>query len=198
MTDTFSNAIATNGINSFNTSKATARTGSGLGTGFFLNTLNAGMSYSFDSTNYTITRNFFHFDTSSIPDNATIVSAFLRLPGTNTHFNNANTDTLVVVQSTVSTDTTIATSDWTNFNTTTLGSLALASYNQAGNNDITINSTGLALINLSGYTKFAIVTAGDIANTTPTGFDNATATNTGLILSVTYTTPGGGFIFIQP
>lgn len=198
-TTTFSNAISSNGINSFNTVLATARTGSNLGVSFFLNTLNAGMSYSYDGANYTIVRNFFHFDTSSIPTNATIISAFLRLPGTNTHFNNTNTDTIVIVESTVSTNTTIATSDWTNFNTTTLGSLALASYNQAANNDLALNATGLTKVVKGGYSKFAIVTSNDIAATTPTGYNNATATNTGLILSVTYSVPevlSGDFKFL--
>lgn len=202
VTATFTNEIGGggNGINSFDTVLATARTGSNLGVATYLNTLNAGMSYSFDSTNYTIVRNFFHFDISSIPTTAVIVSAFLRLPGTNTSNNNTDTDTLNVVKSTIASNTVVATSDWTNFDTTVFGSLAFASYNNAANNDIAINATGLTYLQtvVGSHAKLAVVTAKDIAAATPTGYNNQTANPTGLLLSVTYqTTDEGDYSYLM-
>lgn len=201
ITTTFTNEITSGkSINSFNGTYATARSGSNLGVNNLLNTVNGGTSYSYDGANYTFTRNWFHYDITSIPANATIISAFFRLPGTNTHNANTNTDTLTVVKSTVSSNDTLATSDWTNFDTTSFGTLAFASYNNAANNDITINATGIAYLQtvVAGHAKLAVVTSRDLSNSTPTGFNVETANYTGQILSITYSIPEAtGVIFIN-
>lgn len=185
----FSNAIATFGMgNGANNNYATAHAGNTPVLNNFNDTAGVGIKNQFDGANYNFFRFWLHFDTSSIPDNAVIVSAFLRLPGTATAFTNANSDSIGVYSSTVTTDTTIADTDWTKFGATLLGSVALASYNQAGNNDIALNASGLALINLTGYTKLMVMTTQDHAATVPTGTNNVTFNATGLILSVTYTT----------
>lgn len=195
MTDTFTNAIASHVLTSgADSTYATAHAGNSPTVG---NTTtgagNGAGRNNFDSSNYVFARHFFHFDTSAIPNDATIVSAFLRIPGENSSNNNVDSDTIGIYASTVSTDTTIAAGDWLNWGATLLGSLAMASYNNAANNDIALNASGLALISLTGYTKIMVMSTQDHAATQPTGLNNQTYTTTGLLLSVTYTTPAGGF-----
>lgn len=191
-TVTFTNEITSGkSINSFNSVLATARTGSSLGVNNLLNTLAGGNSYSYDGANYTITRNWFHYNITSVPTNATVISAFLRLPGTSTHNANTNSDTITILQSTVTSNDTLATSDWTKYGSTSFGTLAFASYNNAANNDIALNASGISYLQsvVGGHAKFAIRTANDIAATTPTGYNVETANYTGQLLSITYSTP---------
>lgn len=180
------------GLRYHDASYANTRNGAGTFDGVLNwgNVNTAGFSNTFDGTNYAIDRFFFHFDITSIPTNATIVSAFLRVVGTNTTNTNVDSDSVTIVQSTVTSNTTIVQGDWTNIGSTSYGSLAFASYNNAGNNDITLNATGVAAIQsaLGGHVKMGGRTAKDISNTTPSGANQQTFSGTGL-LSVTYTVP---------
>lgn len=192
---TFTNALTNFGLDSgANSTYATAHAGPSVSLNNFNDTAGVGIRNTFN-TNYTFDRYWFHFDTSSLPDNATVTSAFLRLPGTATTNNNADTDTIGIYQSTVVSDTLLAITDWTNWGATLLGSLAFGSYNNAGNNDIALNASGIALVSLSGYTKLMVMTTKDHAATPPTGLNNETFSSTGLLLSVTYTTPTSGGAF---
>ena len=187
-TVTFNNAIATIGIRSgASSSFATVRdTGNALNVGDHQDDSEEGISCDYDGANYSIDRFFFHFDTSSIPDGATILSAFLRIVGTSTTNVNTDSDSIQIVASTVTSNDTLATSDWGNLGSTEWGILAFASYNNAGNNDISLNVTGLANISLTGVTKLAIRSKRDTDNSAPTSpGNNETFSGTGL-LSVTY------------
>jgi len=202
ITVTFTNAIATFGLtNGASSNYATAHGGNTPSNFNDNDVANGGVRNNYDGSNYGFDRNFFHFDISSIPANATIVSAFFRLPGTNTSNNNVDSDTIGIYQSTVSTNTSVASGDWTNFGATLLGSLAMASYNNAGNNDMALNSSGLALLQaaIGGYAKLMLMTTKDHGATQPTGKNNQTFTTTGLLLSVTYSIPdilSGDFKFL--
>lgn len=193
-TQTFTNAISIFGMNSVaNTTYATAHA-SALGVNNVNDQSVGGVANSID-INYFFYRFWFHFDTSAIPTGSSIISAFLRLPGTSTSNNNANSDTIGIYQSTVSSNTSLTTGDWSNYGSTLLGSLAMASFNNAGNNDIALNDSGIALISDSGYSKFMIMTTQDHASTPPTGKNNQTFSTTGLVLSVTFSPPfQGGMI----
>lgn len=162
----------------------------------WVDTSGVGLGADFDSTNYRIARGFFHFNTASIPDNATITSAFIRLPGTSTRFVNTNTTTLDIVASTVVSNTVLADTDFDLRGTTVWGELLLSAWNQAGNNDIPLNATGLSNISLSGYSKFAITNSRDTDNSAPTGANSVTFDTTAAnqILSVTYTVPESGLL----
>lgn len=120
-----------------------------------------------------LSRGIVCFDTSSIPDDATIVSATLGL-----YFNYVYDGLLRSVGITTCTtdsDTTIIGDDYdiTNYGADrlatdkTVSSLSTSSYT-----DFTLNATGLAAISLSGVTKLSVRFDSDIDNTAPTGFDS--------------------------
>lgn len=190
-TQTFTNAIATFGMNSVASSTYATAHATALGVNNVNDQSVGGIANSL-SVNYFFYRFWFHFDTSAIPTGSSIISAFLRLPGTSTSNNNTNSDTIGVYQSTVSSNTSLTTGDWNNYGSTLLGSIAMASYNSSGNNDIALNSSGIALISDSGYTKIMCMTTQDHASTPPTGYNNQTFSTTGLVLSVTFSPPFQG------
>lgn len=197
LTDTFSNGIDPMSIlSASNAVWATVRgAASGASTSnVWVDTAACGQHADFDGANYRICRAWFHFNTASIPNDATISSAFIRLVGTSTAFANANTTTADIVASTVVSDTALADADFDLRGTTVWGEIALASWNQAGNNDLTFNATGLSNISLTGYSKFAMTNSRDTDNSAPTGlnrvsFDDDPANQ---IFSVTYTVPSTG------
>ena len=164
----------------------------------WVDTAGVGLGADFDGANYRIVRGWFSFNIS-LPSNATVTSSFLRLSGTSTRFTNANTSSLNIVQSTVVSDTVLATGDFDLRGTTSWGDLALSSWSQAGNNDIALNATGISNIPLSGYFKIAVTNSRDTSNTAPTGINSVTfdPTTSNQILSITYTVPpsGGSFLY---
>lgn len=203
ITETFNNALSEIGLRYYGNNFTNVRNGSAtlaFGAPYNIQNISAGgIDTSWDTANYSIDRLWFHFNTSTIPDNATIVSAFLRLPGTSTSFSNVNTLTAHIVASTVVSDTTLGTdgAQWGNVGTTSFGSKTFASWNQSADNDISLNATGLAALSLSAYSKLAIRTSRDIDNSAPTGFNYCTFSGGG-VLSVTYTVPDeGGYFFLS-
>jgi hypothetical protein len=203
-TDTFGNALNEMGMLGTATSvwaDARNETSGNLGS-FWMNTSGAGLGAQWDGANYRIQRAWFHYDTASIPDNVISKdSAFIRLPGTTTNFENGNTTTFDIVQSTVVSDDTLVSGDFDLRGTTVWGELALSSWNQSGNNDVPFNATGLGNISHTGYSKFAMTNSRDTDNSAPTAENNATfdPTEANQLLSVTYTMPevGGGFIYMS-
>jgi len=123
----------------------------------------------FATPNYNIWRGFVFFDTSSIPDNATIISATLSLYGVT---DNSVTDFLITVQNgqaTYPTDPLAVTDYNKSYYSGDGGSLTTEGFNTVGYNNITLNSTGIGWINLTGTTKLCLRSSRDIAGTTPTG-----------------------------
>lgn len=147
---------------------------------------------SFTAGEYRVDHGFIHCDSSSLPDLATISSAFVRVNGSL----GANPDTLTlhVVSSTAANTPTAA--DWANIGATSFGSVAFASF-ATGNNDISLDASGIANISLTGYSKFGLRTDRDINNSAPAGTNYVNITQSNCLLSVTYEVPSDGYLFIS-
>lgn len=188
VTTTF-NDITSGDIRSHNATFSTARSGSNLATFNPIAQLYSG----FTAGEYYIDRDFVRFATGSIPDNATIVSAFIRINGSLGADNNSQS---VHIVGSTGADT-ITTADWANVGTTDFGSKTFASF-ITGNNDIALNASGLAALSLTGDTKFALRGTADLANSAAGGANFILSTDP-IVLSVTYTIPdsGGSEFFIN-
>ena len=126
------------------------------------------------NASYQINRIFLYFDTSAIPDDATIISAKIRLKTATNGDQNADTDFNIVVRRNtagtypgdpmVTTDFnyTFYTGDGGSINTADMGAQGTLNY-------IHLNATGLSWINKTGYTKLALISSRDINSITPTG-----------------------------
>ena len=143
--------------------------------------------------NYHIYRAALFFNTSSIPDDATITSSTLSLYGDN---DLSTTDFNIVVTSGGATyphnpmevgDYSIA-----HYSSTGNATFSTSGYDAAGWNVLTLNSTGLTWISKTGTTKFLLASSRDIAVSTPTGEERVTYVGWSNAncpqLSVTYTT----------
>lgn len=111
-------------------------------------------------------RVFLPFDTSVLPDNAVITAATLRLfvSVVNDNDNDGN-DFIRVVESTQASNTLIASTDFDNVNSTALATdIDITSISVNTFIDFTLNSTGLALINTTGFTKLALREGHDVSN----------------------------------
>lgn len=148
-------------------------------------------------------RGIFLFDTSSIPDEATITSATFSL------YLTAVTDQLAqklgITSSDPVSDTAIANGDYAiaKFGSTKFATdIDLTDLNTGQYNDFALNASGLAAISKTGITKFAARISGDIENTAPTWATGETARVAGRYadftgtdndpkLVVNYTIPSG-------
>ena len=124
---------------------------------------------------YYLYRAFVFFDTSTIPDDATIISATLTL-FTNSKAN-VDTDFNIVIRSGMpdNPEDPFVTGDYLyshyssdggSVNTANVGATLYAA------NVIDLNSTGLGWINLTGTTKFALISSRDIDSIIPDGKEN--------------------------
>lgn len=119
--------------------------------------------------NYTLGRNAFLFDTSSIPDTDTISAATLSLYG-HADKDDGDTQTVKIVTCTPASNSTISTDDYDQFGTTLQSDTAIRLNVWAvAYNDFPLNATGIASISKTGITKFASRLNLDIENTAPTG-----------------------------
>jgi len=145
---------------------------------------------------YDLCRYIITFDTSDIPDNAVITSAFIRIAGTGK--GDAHTETLNVVGATPADASSIVIGDYDQLGTTVFGSITLADFNASGNNDISLNASGLANISKTGYSSFGLTISADTEDSPAgtNGVDYITSTRGSNKLSVTYSVPAGGFFAI--
>lgn len=159
---------------------------------------------------YGIHRAFVLFDTSSIPDNAAILTTTLTLKGVSGGVSNGDNDgndyVVVATSSPASTDA-LLTTDYSKVGTTALSNtIDYGSWNDSGSNVLTFNATGLLQVSLTGISSFALREGHDMVNNeydgadttlnaiSPGSADQAGTTNDPL-LTVTYTvggTSGGG------
>ncbi len=113
----------------------------------------------------TITRSALLFDTSSIGSGSTILSATLNL------YVDAKYDdfsqNIDIVASTPATNVALLASDYGNFGTTVLGTIAISSLTTGAYNAIALNPTGLAAISKTGITKLGMRVSGDTSDTEP-------------------------------
>lgn len=120
-------------------------------------------------SNYNIWRGFVYFDTSAIPDGATISSATLKLAG---YADDSATDFYITIQNgqpTYPSDPLVATDYDKTYYSGNGGSLTTVGFSTTGYNNITLNATGLGWINKTGTTKLCLRSDREIAGTTPTG-----------------------------
>lgn len=133
-----------------------------------MNTNHAYIGQDWNDPTYKIDRAYFYFDTSGIPDDANVISAVLSFYD---YHDDSTTDFDIVVTSGMP-DYPTAPLAVGSYNYTlylgNYGSLNTADY-VAGYNDITLTDAGEALINLTGYSKFCLMSSLDIAATAPTG-----------------------------
>ena len=122
---------------------------------------------------YTVYRGALYFDTSAIPDGATITSATLKIAcnadASDTDFN----ITITNGQPTYPHDP-FVTGDYAkaNYADTSGGSLTTSGITLDAYKDIAVNATGLTWINLTGTTKLLLRSSRDISGTSPGGFED--------------------------
>lgn len=103
-------------------------------------------------------RGIYQFDTSAIPDSATLDSATFSVAGTG-KTNDASTAFDINVYSiTTASTTSLANADHANAGTTKLSDtdISYASYNTSGYNDFTLNASGMSNITKTGVSKFTV------------------------------------------
>lgn len=160
------------------------------------------------SNEYTlIQRPILLFDTSSLPDTATITSAALKLyvQSVSDEF----TDSIVAVASSPASNTALAASDYQTMGSTALSSaVSLLSLTTSAYNSLALNATGISAISLSGITKLGVRLERDRANSEPTwhsvGTDRVTftsaddsGTSQSPYLEVTYSGGGMAVLFFR-
>lgn len=165
---TFTSSASDGGISNTNAVYANARTAvSGTGIGTSGAQTNIGNSL---SVNYSINRSFVYFDTSVL-SGYVITAATLNLYCTSKVDIDSES---IQIQSGMPTyphdPLVLADYDLTNYVTdTNSGVKTIASFNVGAYNSIALDASGIAQINTTGITKFALRTTGDITNTVPTG-----------------------------
>lgn len=115
----------------------------------------------------TISRDIMTFNTATLPAAAVITGARLVVGG-NDKGNALGSQDLYVTSSSPASNTSIASTDYATVGSTSFGSITYGSFATGGTNSITLNSSGLAAINASGYTKLAVRIGSDFLNSAPT------------------------------
>lgn len=103
------------------------------------------------------------FNTSAIPDTATISSATLAVYG---YFkdNGLGSPSLNICSSNPSNVSSIALGDHTTLGSTSFGSVSYSSFSTSAYNTVTLNASGLSNLSASGYSKFGARTSWDLNN----------------------------------
>lgn len=129
----------------------------------------------------TLGRGILCFDTSAIPDNATIDSATLSLYGSSKTNGLDKTD-LHIVSATPASTSSLATTDYSQTGTTSFGEVAYDDFSSGAYNDISLNASGLANISKTGITKFGVRLEWDV-NGSFTGTNQAAGAQTRFVFS---------------
>ena len=134
------------------------------------------------------------FDTSSLPDDATISSAVLSLYGDDDYI---TVDFLITVVDGALLNEPLVDADYGDLGSQNVsgGSFSTSGFSTSGYNEIALNETGMGWISKTGITKFGLRSSRDIAPTEPTttesvrvySFENVPGYRPKLV--VTYTTP---------
>ncbi len=179
------NEAMTGSYNSFQASAGVYNTVHAAASGTTLADIKIGQRWV--NPNYYIFRGFVVFDTSAIPDGATITGAVLHLKGSG---DNSDTDFNITIrngQPAYPTDPLAATDFNFTYYSGTGGTLSTAGFNAAGDNSINLDATGLTWINKTGSTKLALLSSRDISSTSPGGNEFISAAKAGTYLAVSYT-----------
>ena len=111
-----------------------------------------------------ILRSFFNFDTSSLPDGATITSAKFKAYG----YGKVGTEGSVYLVGSTAADT-LTTADYDQSGATAFSDtqVTLSSWSTSGYNEFPLNAAGIAAISKTGLTKFAGRHSSDFNNSAP-------------------------------
>lgn len=145
---------------------------------------------------YEIDRAFLPFDTSSLPDDATVTAATLSIWVNSVQ--DTDSQSLSLVLGTQASTSSLVAADYSQVGTVkqatdlTIASLVTGTYNT-----FNLNSTGISNINLAGFTKFALRISNDISgspvptgnNSAPIAYSEETGTAKDPKLEITYTQP---------
>ncbi len=133
--------------------------------------INVGQRYSVLFEDYYVARVALYFDTSGVPDDATISSAALYLAGSASS-DQSDTEFWIQVQSgmPVYPHDPLVVNDFNyTYYTGNGGVLSTVGWLHSSYNTLVLNATGISWINLTGDTKFLLRSSREIAGTTPTG-----------------------------
>lgn len=145
--------------------------------------------------NYMNLRSFFTFDTSVLPDNATIVSSTFQIVRSPLYNANSQNISVHLVTSTAMATSSLANSDYNKNGWANIANpIALSS--TADDTPIRFSLTNTSTISLTGNTNFSLITSLDYNNVAPTGGNalsiynsEQTGTNYDPILEIEYTLP---------
>lgn len=196
-TDSFTASTSDCGIVSNDASFASYRAGSNLA----LETETNPNLYvvNWNASPYFGYRAYLWWDTSALPDTATISAASVDVYYADTHASISRTSYLVENRQA---STTLATTDWGLIGASGVGtgagqpyaSITRSSGEAAGTKTFTINATGITKVSKTGNTYFAFISAYDWDNSAPpnestagSNFNSANAASNKPILSITYT-----------
>lgn len=117
---------------------------------------------------YRVYRAFLYFDTSGLTSAASVTNASLSIRAS-TDYSDTNFDVTVVSGMPSRPADPFTTTDYrlSYYNTTSLGSVSTSTW--TGYKTITLNANGVASINVTGTTKYAVLSSRDISSTAPTG-----------------------------
>jgi hypothetical protein len=147
-------------IQSTATTWATARSGNGLSV-VAANTTIQVRADQVSSSDWRVNRAFLMFNTSSLGSGAKVNTCSLVL-----NCQRANgSRTVNIYGATPASNTVIATSDWGNIGTTAFASAQTIS--STGAKTFTLNASGIANINPTGYSRFSIRNSSDYDNSAP-------------------------------
>ncbi len=126
-------------------------------------------STSTDRWNF-LARSIFLFDTSAIPDTASISATTLSLFGSTASRTVGIQFSISVVGSNPASTTALQASDYGTLGTTKYNSsdIAIANWSTSAYNDFGFNATGIANVSKTGLTKVGSASSEDITNTAPT------------------------------
>mgnify|MGYP007031183291 CR=1 FL=1 len=159
-------------------------------------------------TTYRVFRSLAGFDTSSIPDTATITSATLSVYANGSAISDTDNDKVnIYAYDAPSSATAITNTDFnkTHFGATWSTEIDITSWNTGDGvaNDFVLNSTGLTGISKTGVTWIGAKTSQDESSTTPTGGNSVViynadqaGTSTDPTLVVNYSGGGGGLALL--
>jgi hypothetical protein len=114
---------------------------------------------------YKIKRSYVLFDTSAIPDSATVSTSTLSLY-VQVAVSTGADNVIYLVSSSPASNSSITTDDFDQLGTTSYG-VTDGAYTTSAYETITLNSTGRAAISLTGITKFGLRTYNDLNNIVP-------------------------------
>jgi hypothetical protein len=200
--DTFTSGAGDGDVTNSGTNYTTVRdAGTGNGANYTGVTLEGGDARR-DATNFYFSRNFLPFNTAAIGSGKTMVSGTIDLKiFTRNDFDAHGTSQYALVSNTSASDTTLSTADFDAVGSTELATRLTGIKNTNSSyvsRTFTLNASGLANINGSGYSKFAVregnwdLDGNNIMDTSTQPYsyihmsENTTAENRPL-LTVTYT-----------